>query len=108
MPAALEARGYAYAGRLVLDLLAPPVEGGRSGSGARAMGARRPAPTARRVAPPAEAEPADLRLDVTALGSLYLGGFPASLACAAGRVEELTSGSLAVADTPCSRPGPHL
>jgi predicted acetyltransferase len=43
-------------------------------------------------------EEADVRLDIAALGSLYMGGFAASLLAAGGRVEELKSGRLAAAD----------
>jgi predicted acetyltransferase len=41
---------------------------------------------------------ADLRLDVTALGSVYLGGFTFDQLLRAGRVEELTEGASARAD----------
>ncbi|HEU4448547.1 MAG TPA: GNAT family N-acetyltransferase [Gaiellaceae bacterium] len=41
---------------------------------------------------------ADLRLDVDALGSAYLGGFTLAQLARAGRVEELRAGSLARAD----------
>jgi predicted acetyltransferase len=44
---------------------------------------------------------------VTDLGSLYLGGVSASTLAAAGRIEELTAGSLDVADRLfASRPAP--
>jgi predicted acetyltransferase len=43
-------------------------------------------------------DPADLRLDVADLGSVYLGGFTFSALAAAGRVEELREGAIARGD----------
>jgi predicted acetyltransferase len=43
-------------------------------------------------------EPAELRLDVTALGSVYLGGFTFAQLARAGRVEEVEEGGLERAD----------
>jgi predicted acetyltransferase len=43
-------------------------------------------------------EPPDLRLDVSALGSVYLGGFTFAQLARAGRVEELRDGGLERAD----------
>jgi predicted acetyltransferase len=43
--------------------------------------------------------PPDFRLDVDALGSLYLGGFTVGQLARAGRVEELTPGAVERADT---------
>ena len=43
-------------------------------------------------------EPADLALDVTALGSVYLGGFTFAELARAGRVEELRTGGIERAD----------
>ncbi len=97
VPAALEARGYRNEGRIVLDVLPPSawggsadattgtwiLEAGPSGSSCRATRA---------------GEEADIRLTVTDLGSLYLGGFSASLLAAAGRVEELRAGGIEAAD----------
>ncbi|MGH9115921.1 MAG: GNAT family N-acetyltransferase, partial [Acidimicrobiales bacterium] len=106
VPAALEARRYLREGRLVLDVLPPAVD----------EGARDPAPgtwvleagpdgASCRQARAGDAP--DLRLGVGDLGSVYLGGFPASLLAAAGRVEELTPGSLTVADALfAARPAP--
>jgi hypothetical protein len=46
-------------------------------------------------------------LGLAALGSLYMGGFAASLLAAGGRVEELQRGALSVADALLTtRPGP--
>lgn len=96
VPAALEARGYRTDGRLALDVLPAPVhEGPDPAVGKWVIEA---APAGATCRPAAAGEDPDLRLDVTALGSLYLGGFPASLLAAAGRVGELTAGSLQVAD----------
>jgi len=106
VPAALAARGYQSEGRLVFDLLPPsavdgtpdPVcgrwvlEAGPTGASCRAAGA---------------AEDADIRLVVTDLGSLYLGGFSASVLAAAGRIEELKPAGVAAADSLFStRPAP--
>jgi predicted acetyltransferase len=41
---------------------------------------------------------ADLRLDVSDLGTVYLGGFTLAQLSRAGRVEELTEGAVAKAD----------
>ena len=98
VPAALEARGYRNEGRVVLDVLPPSaslgsddaasgtwvLEGGPDGASCRAGRA---------------GEEADVRLTVTDLGSLYLGGFSASLLAAAGRVQELTAGGIEAADS---------
>jgi predicted acetyltransferase len=43
-------------------------------------------------------EPADVRLDVSALGSVYLGGFTFAQLARAGRAEEVRDGGLARAD----------
>jgi hypothetical protein len=57
-----------------------------------------------------DGEPADLRLGLAALGSLFMGGFPASLLASGGRIEELVPGTLSIADrlfgtTPSPRSG---
>jgi predicted acetyltransferase len=50
----------------------------------------------------------DLRLDVTALGSIYMGGFAPSLLGAAGRIEEVATGALVRADRMLlTQPAPH-
>ena len=96
--AAFEARGYRRADRLVFDVMPPSdsldgqadpapgrwvLEAGPDGASCRA--ARR-------------GEQADLRLGLTELGAIYLGGFPASSLAAAGRIEEVRAGSLDRAD----------
>ncbi|MGH9054352.1 MAG: GNAT family N-acetyltransferase [Acidimicrobiales bacterium] len=104
--AALEARRYLREGRLVLEVLPPPVdEGARDHApGTWVLDAGPDGASCRRARP---AEAADLRLAVTDLGSVYLGGFPVSSLAAAGRVEELTPGSLTVADSLfATRPAP--
>ena len=105
--AALEARGYQAEGRLVLDVLPPDVLEGDvdAGPGRWTLEAGPEGASCRRAR---AGEEADLRLDLPALGSLYMGGFPASLLAAAGRVEELTAGSLSVADALLTtRPSPR-
>ncbi|MFJ7206750.1 GNAT family N-acetyltransferase [Streptomyces sp. NPDC098789] len=87
--AALGARTYAVPGSLVLEVTDPAgLAAGRfrlvAGTGAAAC-----APTA---------EPADLRLDVARLGSLYLGDGSAVRLAALGGIEELRPGALALAD----------
>jgi hypothetical protein len=53
-------------------------------------------------------EQPDIRLDLPALGSLYMGGFPASLLAAGGRVEELRREGLSAADRLLTtRPSPR-
>ena len=95
--AAFEGRGYQSTGRLVIDVVPPAVPGGPDDRvpGRWVLDAGPDGASCRRAGP---GEEADLRLDVTALGSLYLGAYPASLLAAAGRVEELRAGSLHVAD----------
>ena len=97
VPAAFEARGYRQDGRLVLDVLPPPVDGG-PGDTVPGRWVLEAGPDGASCRAARAGEDADLRLDVTALGSLYMGGFPASLLAAAGRVEELTAGALRRAD----------
>lgn len=97
VPAAFEARGYRGEGRLVLEVEAPPVDGGPADT-APGRWLLEAGPDGARCRPAGTGDTADLRLDVTALGSLYLGAYPASVLAAAGRVEELTAGALRVAD----------
>ena len=52
----------------------------------------------RRAGPPGPGRTADLRLGVTELGAIYLGGVSPSLLAAAGRIEEVRPGSLDRAD----------
>ena len=105
--AAFEARGYQTEGRLVLDVLPPATsEGGADPAPGRWVLEAGPDGAACRRA--RSGEDPDLRLGLAALGSLYLGGFPASLLAAGGRIEELRAGSLAQADALLvTRPGPR-
>lgn len=93
--ASLERRGYRTEGRLVLDLL--PADVGSSGDPSVGTWALDAGPAGARCKAAQGTEP-DLRMRVTDLGSLYLGGVQASTLAAAGRVEELTAGSLDGAD----------
>lgn len=98
VPAALEARGYRRPGRLVLDLR-PPAEatsGERDPAVGRWVLEAGPDGAACRRAHSGEA--ADLTMEITDLGSLYLGGFRPSALAAGGRVTELRAGSLDLAD----------
>ena len=93
IPAALGARLYATTDRLVMELsdgFCPWNQGGW----ALEAGPDGPG-RARRTGP---REPADLRLGVAELGSLFLAGVRASDLARVGRVEELTPGALARAD----------
>jgi len=94
--AAFSARGYQVEGGLVLDVL-PPVasEEADPAPGRWVLEAGPDGATCRRAN---RGEDADLRLGLSALGSLYMGGFPASLLAAGGRVEELRPGGLSKAD----------
>jgi predicted acetyltransferase len=98
--AALEARRYHRRGRLVLEITQPPVaeeqDPGRWVLDAGPGGAECRRATA--------SDTSDLRMEITDLGSIYLGGFKPSTLAAAGRVEELTAGSLDVADAVFSTP----
>ncbi len=90
VPAALSARRYGTAARLVVDVRDPfrpagegryVVEGGPDGAECRRTG-----------------DEPDLALGVTELGALYLGGVSATTLARAGRVEERTRGALQAAD----------
>lgn len=98
VPAALSARGYRSAGCLVLEVV-PPAGGGAPGDSAPGRWVLEADTDGAACRPAGPGEAAQLRLDLAALGSLFLGGYPASLLAAAGRVEELTPGSLRVADS---------
>ena len=99
VPAALTARGYRRSGRLVLDVLPPSdtLDGQADAAPGRWVLDVGPDGAECRPADP-KAEDPDLRLTVTDLGAIYLGGFPASTLAAGGRIEELRPGSLDVAD----------
>ena len=96
--AAFEARGYQAEGRLTFDVLPPASSEGQADQapGRWVLEAGTDGASCRRARPGAEA---DLRLALPALGSLYMGGFPASLLAAGGRIEELKPGRLSMADT---------
>ena len=87
LPAALAARSYTGDDAIVFDVsdaFVPDNEGRWRLSGGQAE--------------PTDDEP-DLRLDVTALGSTYLGGVTFGELLRAGRIEELQDGAAARADT---------
>jgi predicted acetyltransferase len=105
--AAFEARGYQAEGLLTLDVLPPESSEGQADQapGRWVLEAGPDGASCSRARPGAEA---DLRLGLPALGSLFMGGFPASLLAAGGRIEELTPGSLSVADALLiTRPSPR-
>jgi predicted acetyltransferase len=100
VPAALGARAYRAEASLVLDVTDPfrPAAGGRYRLSASTTGA-----TCARTD-----DPADLRLDVADLGSLYLAGVRAGVLARAGRVVECTDGAVDVAERLFDWPiGPH-
>jgi predicted acetyltransferase len=105
--AAFEARAYQAEGRLTLDVLPPASSEGPADQapGRWVLEAGPDGASCRRARSGAEA---DLRLGLPALGSLYMGGFPAWLLAAGGRIEELKPGSLSVADSLLTtRPAPR-
>jgi predicted acetyltransferase len=85
--AALTARSYAADGRVTLEIASDPLFDDNVGVWTIAGGVVRRA----RRRP-------DVRLDVQALGSVYLGGFSFAELARAGRVEEVARGGLARAD----------
>jgi predicted acetyltransferase len=101
VPAALEARGYGGAGRLVLDVL-PSASPTSAGTPARDPAVGRfvleAGPDGASGQPAPIGAPVDLRLGVADLGSLLLGGVSATTLAAAGRVAEDRPGALALAD----------
>jgi predicted acetyltransferase len=95
VPAALSARTYDAPGRLVLDVA------DRMGytAGRYVLETRQDGAEVRGlVSPAAEGEPADLALDVSQLGTLYLGAQTAHRLAAAGLVREERPGAAARAD----------
>lgn len=95
VPATLTQRGYESEGRLVVEL--QPDDLGTLDDPAVGTWVLEAGPEGADCVPASGVQP-DLRMRVTDLGSLYLGGFKASTLAAAGLVEELTSGGLALAD----------
>ena len=98
VPALFAARTYAAPGRLVLDVTDPGYDGAGPGpadgrflidSAGAAGGAATCTPTD---------EPADLALDVTDLGRLWLSDEPVARRVAVGSVREVTDGAAARAD----------
>jgi predicted acetyltransferase len=98
VPAALEARGYRRADRLVLDVTPPSDRLERQPDPAPGRWVLEAGPDGASCRAARTGEDADLRLGVTELGAIYLGGFSASSLAAAGRIEELRAGSLDRAD----------
>ena len=105
--AAFVARGYQGEGRLVLDVLAPQVSEGAD-DGAPGRWVVEAGPDGATCSRAHAGDSVDLRLGVPALGSLYMGGFAASLLADGGLIEEVRPGSLAVADALfTTRPAPR-
>jgi predicted acetyltransferase len=99
VPAALEARGYAAPGRIVLEVIDPDGEGfgaGRYLLDADAAGAQCTPTT----------ESADVTVSQRALASAYLGDRTLRALAVAGGVEEHTTGSLARLDAMLLTPRP--
>jgi predicted acetyltransferase len=102
LPAALEARSYREAGRLVMDVTDEfcPWNAGRwqvSVDGSGAVGHVS-------VTRATEATPPDLSLDIGDLAALYLGAYRVSDLVRAGRVRECRSGGVVAADALFSTP----
>ncbi len=95
---ALESRGYRRAGRLVLDVLPSADQADNGPDPAVGRWVLEAGPDGASCRSVRNGENADLRLGVTELGALYLGGVAASTLAAAGRVDELRPGSLDRAD----------
>jgi predicted acetyltransferase len=89
VPAALTARDYPTAGRIVLEVL----DKGGYGAGRFALDA---SPDGATCTPTTES--ADLTLPVTALGSAYLGGHRLAALAAADLVDEHTPGAVRTAN----------
>jgi predicted acetyltransferase len=91
IPAALAARGYGAAERLVIEVTAPdPAAGGRF--------LLEPGPSSGSCRTAKEGEKAQLVLGLADLGAIYLGGVAPSVLAGAGRITELQPGALVVAD----------
>jgi predicted acetyltransferase len=90
--AALSARTYASAGRLVIEVIDPL---GWAAGRYVLEGGPGPVTCARSTS----GEAADLTMSVNTLGSVYLGGFSLDLLARAGLVDEHRAGSLAIADS---------
>jgi predicted acetyltransferase len=103
VPAALEARRYRHEARLALQLRPPPVDEGGADP-APGVWVLETGPDGSSCRRATAAEGPNLAMEITDLGSLLLGGFTASQLAAGGRVQELTAGSLAVADALFSTP----
>ena len=95
VPGALTARGYAADGRLTIEVLPDEVGGEDPAVGTWRLEAGPQGATCSKITTGAEA---DLRLKVTALGSLYLGGVSATTLAAAGLIEALTPGGIDTAN----------
>lgn len=91
VPAALTARGYAAAGRLVFEI----VDGDDAVRGSWVLEAGPDGATCRRAG---ETGRSQLAFGVAALGSLYLGGVTASALAAAGRIRVVEVAALHLAD----------
>lgn len=104
VPAALTGRGYATGARIVLDVTPPAVADDDPATGTWVLEA---GPDGAECRAARVGERPDLRLDVTTLGSLYMGGFAPSTLQSARLVEELAPGSVTSADLLfAAAPGP--
>jgi predicted acetyltransferase len=90
VPGALAARSYNAGGDLVIEIVDEVMP--------EVAGRWRLAIRNGRADVSVSQEPADLRVDITDLGAVYLGGFTFAWLAAAGRGTELTSGAVARAD----------
>jgi predicted acetyltransferase len=103
--AAFEARGYQTSGAMVIEVVPPP--GGGDDDPAHGAWFLDAGPDGAVCRKARAGEAPDLVVDSAALGSLFLGGFFASVLAAGGRVRERSAGKILAADLVLSsRPAP--
>jgi len=104
---AFESRGYQAEGRLVVEVR-PPAASSAIEDPVAGRWAIEAGPEGASCRPARPSEGSDIRLEIASLGSLLMGGFPASVLAAGGRIEELRSGALHTADSLfTTRPAPR-
>jgi predicted acetyltransferase len=98
LPAALSARRYAVADRVVLEVIDDDIGGFATGRYVLDAGPDGATCT------PSSAEPADLLVHQRALAAAYLGGFSLRSQAIAGRIDEQKPGALRRADAMFATP----
>jgi predicted acetyltransferase len=109
VPGAFSARQYTAAGRLVLEVVAAPAGTGTGGADpAAGRFVLEAGPDGATCRPARAGEPSELVLGVAELAPLLVGGTPASVLRAAGRLDELSPGAARRADQLfASAPAPY-